>query len=530
MVNPLVLDMPEPTALLLFNAACWLLVAAWLAVRFVRNNLVVGRLSFAFAALAWVFYQTPLALFSRQLDDALVNPWAYSAFVNGLTLLLMLYGTISSRLDLQRGSVEASGHMRSIYGVSLLVSALLLSIYLLDVPWKCTGLYALLFDPWLTLLAREFGVKLIGTSLATYSLGAFANTAAPILVLASVWLISTTRGYWRVVAAVIGAATGFIAIGAVLISGTKGLLIPMLLMLLTGAYFWSRSWLSRAMTMVLSVTFVLVSLIGFELFKERASTVGAAYDFAACSYSSGTCARSLEMIDSMKHRDFSLGLPSIFVEPIKNRLVCLCDGTGTEATCPVGTLGGVMAGDLMAKELAARSAAAALKQMSLRSSTMAEAVFNRVFVVPFQVSVWSFMYAETEEFDGLKTLPFARRMFGTSLNMPELVYQKYGTIYSQGDRTSTSTAPTSFFLAYPAYLGLGGFLLALVCIVALDLALARLGTWIDRSLIPLLVGVVLIMSMNFMTSDFVTVLISHGGAFGVALLASLGVITQWRRK
>ena len=136
------------------------------------------------------------------------------------------------------------------------------------------------------------------------------------------------------------------------------------------------------------------------------------------------------------------------------------------------------------------------------------------------------MYTETETFNGWKSLPFSRRILGESLNMPELVYQKYGVIYSQGDRTITSTAPTSFLLSYPASLGWVGFVLALVCIVMLDAVLAILTAHIKPSLVPLLIGVVLIMSINFMTSDFVTVLISHGGAVGILLVGISGFLLR----
>ena len=111
--------------------------------------------------------------------------------------------------------------------------------------------------------------------------------------------------------------------------------------------------------------------------------------------------------------------------------------------------------------------------------------------------------------------------------MPELVYQKYASIYFQGDRTSTGTAPTSFFLAYSAYLGLVGFFLALSCIIGLDLILVRVALYVGASLVPLLTGIIMIMCMNFMASDFVTVLISHGGAAGIF---AVFILTPFFRK
>src|SRR5690606_4849610 len=112
-------------------------------------------------------------------------------------------------------------------------------------------------------------------------------------------------------------------------------------------------------------------------------------------------------------------------------------------------------------------------------------------------------------------LPFARRLFGESLNMPALVYQKYGTIYSKGDKTSTSTAPTSFLLYYPSYLGWFGLFAALSALVVWDFIYSFFALRLDDRLFPVAAGIAAITSMNFMSSDFLTVLISHGGAVGL---------------
>lgn len=520
MIRALTLEPPSLSIFFFFNLIASLTVIGACIFRFILNNYAAGRLQLCIAAFLCIFYQIPLTLFSQQIEATLSDPWRYSSIVNGCALTLSLWGLLTRHLDLAGGaSPFPENSNRFFLGTSLLGLGSL-GIYLAGVPWQCTGLFALLYDPWLTLLAREFSVKLIGTSLSTYSFGAYANAIAPLLVLLSVWLIRNSLLRLRFVGALTGILVGSLAIIAVLLSGTKGLLVPSILMLIAGTYFWCNTWLSRISTIFFAIVFVTFSLITFELMKERSSMVGGAYDFAACSQRAGTCQKSLDLLDSMKARDYSLGLPGVYVAPIQSRLECLCSGSGDEVTCPAGTLGQVISG-------ASRGIGGQhLEYLAERSTTLAGAVFNRVFVVPFQVSVWNFMYAETEPVDGVKTLPFARRIFGESLNMPELVYQKYGSVYSMGDKTSTSTAPTSFLLAYPIYVGWIGFALALASVIALDFVLARLARFIGAPLVPMLIGTVLIMSMNFMTSDFVTVLISHGGAAGIFALLLYAAMTK----
>jgi hypothetical protein len=504
-LKALTVESPVLSVFLLFNITCTFFVATVCFLRFFKSKYIFARLSFSFAVFLCVFYQIPLVVFSAQVETSLQHYWFYAFTVNVGGVFLVLWGWLSRRFDISQDLVSYPIYQLRIYFLTLLGGVACLAVYLSGVPWTCTGLFALIFDPWFTLLAREFGVKLIGSGFSTYLLGAYANAVAPILVLLSVWLIRESLLRRRIVSGIVGALGGIFAITAVLVSGTKGLLIPSMIMLVVGCYFWCRTWPSRIITIAFAVVFVISTLVSFELLKERGTNVGGAYDFAACSVEVGTCHQSRELLDSMTARDYSLGLPGIFVKPLQARLDCLCAG-GNNESCPSAVLSNALVGTGVKID------------KHERSLTFISAIFNRVLVVPFQVSIWNFMYAESEQVDGLKTLPFARRLLGESLNMPELVYQKYGSVYSGGDKTVTSTAPTSFFLAYPAYLGFGGFILALVLVIVLDLFLAKLARVVCMSLVPLLVGAVLIMCMNFMTSDFITVLISHGGAAGVIML------------
>lgn len=512
MISKLVVEAPTYSTFFFFNLTSTLLVAFFCLTKFIKGNYVLARLYFTFVSFICIFYQIPLVLFSGQVQSSLINFWHFSLILNGGAMLLVLWGTLSQRFDFRNGPSTFRENTNSVYFVTGIFCVIFLWSYLSGVSWDCTGLYALIFDPWLTLLAREFSVKLIGTSLSTYSLGAYVNAAAPLFVLLSVWRIRHSIMNRNITGILVGFLCGSSAIVAVLISGTKGLLMSLMVMLLVGSYFWCKTWPSRILTITCSCLFVFISLIAFELSKERNSVNGRHYDFASCSVKAGTCKESMRLLESMKERDYSLGLPMKHLMPIVERTECLCNGKGDENSCPSGSLVGGISGSNA--------------DTGARAETFAHAVLNRVFVIPFQVSAWNYMYAETESINGVLTLPFARRIFGESLNMPELVYQKYGTIFSMGDKTSTSTAPTTFFLAYPMYAGAIGFFIAIICIILLDLSVAVLAKFVGASLVPMLAGVVVIMAMNFMTSDFVTVLISHGGLAGLLMLLVFSVLPR----
>lgn len=512
MLENLIVGAPTFSFFFWFNLFCTLFIIALCVYRFINNNYITARLSFCFVVFLCLFYQIPLVIFTDQVEKALNHPWTYSLIVNGGAIGITLWGIISRRLDLQLIDEICHAERRlSVYFFFIILSIVCLTIYLSGIPWKCTGLYALIYDPWLTLLARELSVKLLGSSVSTYMLGAYVNAIAPVVILLSVWLVRDALLHRRLLNGIVGFFGGSLATISILISGTKGLLLPSLLMLIIGCYFWGKGWVSRIATILFAMVFVFSTIIFFEIFKERDSLVGAGYDFAACSVEINTCNQSQHLLESLTHRDYSLGLPSNFIKPMNDRLICLCEGEAI-GQCPSPILGEMKRAPSLHRTFSYSNALVG------RFFVYGEAIFRRVMVVPFQVSVWHYMYAETETIDGVKSLPFARRLTGSSLNMPELVYQKYGSIYSRGDKTSTSTAPTGFFLSYPAYLGFGGLFLAFLLVITLDLILAKISHIINTTWIPILIGTVIIMCINFMVSDFVTVLISHGGVAGIMIL------------
>lgn len=514
MLSKLVIEPLVISAFLFFNLVCTLATIFFCLFRFGLNNFVLTRLSFIFAAFICLFYQIPLVLFSPQLEVSLQHPWNYALTVNGGMLVLTLWGVLSRRFDFYQNTPVVFEISYVAYILTGAMGLGLLWVYFLGIPYYCTGIYALLFDPMLTLLARELSVKLLGTSWATISLGAYANAIAPLFVLFSIWLIRDSVLTLRPLKAVVGALGGFIAIATVLTSGTKGLLLPSLFMLPVGTYFWCKTRLSMILTISFCLIFMLFCVTIFEIFREKNPVSGGTYDFAACSVEIGSCQKSHELLESMKTKDSSLGITVAFVIALQSRLTCLCKAGGDVEICPTPSRQNFF----RRPEI----------QESFRFTSMSEAILYRAFVVPFQVSTWHFMYSEHESVDGIKTLPFAKKVFGASLNMPEIVYQKYASIYSLGNITSTGTSPTSFFFTYPAYLGWAGFLLALGCIIGFDLFLAKFAMFVSASLIPPLTGIVMIICINFISSDFATVLISHGGLAGIFAIFILNLFLRKR--
>lgn len=515
LLEPLFFTAPKLSFFFLFNLALSFsafVFALWLLR--VNKSLLVRPVFYC--AIGWLLlYQAAVTVFSSEFFASLQYPWRLSSLIHLIGFLLLAWCALVSAGSRARDQVlNFDFPVLDPVGRWLPVGLLLLTafIYLRAVPYDCTGLYALWADARLTLLAREFSIKLVGSSPATYAFGAAANIASPLVVALSLFRARNLFVQGRYIYFLVWISLGGLAIVLVLTSGTKGLLIPTIVMAVIVSLLWTNGWLSRGVMLASAIALLAATMVLFELGRERDGVAGTRYDFAQCVVETGTCDQSMALVQSLAHREGSLGLSSLLVEQIGDRLSCMCSPHGVAEQCP--TVGVFAYGLSKGADRVDRAA------------TLFQAILNRALAVPFQVGAWHLMYSESEQVDGWKTLPFSRRMFGESLNMPELVYQKYGTIYSKGDRTSTSTAPTSFLLAYPAYLGPVGMVIAFGFLFIWDVIYVFFAFRVDRNLFPIAAGIAAITGMNFMSSDFVTVLISHGGGVGLLIVAAYYFIAR----
>lgn len=553
MTETLVLNLPDSSFYFWVNFVFAVSTLVFALHLFIKNKGILYRPAFIISVFLLIFYQLPLVVFSGKVENYLASYWLYSAYINIGSLILLIWSKVCGVVEVKNIDDDALLDLNKIYIPVALSSLVAVVVYLQEIPFDCTAFYALIFDPRLTSLAREFSGKLISSNLSSMAFGAYANSFAPIFFLVSALISMQLIRRSSFFSSLVFILIGCVSLLGVLLTGTKGLLLPTAIMLMVGSYYFLLTFRARLIFFGFSALFFLSTLVLFELVKERASVVGT-YDFATCSVKMGACHKSTELINSLAARNYSLGLPRFLVEPIKERLEAVCkasenvtphEGLSNDqgTTPPLDSIAKVTNLDelqatkieqesllISSTSIEVQGAANGSAQLVFsRAVTFLQAIFHRTFVIPFQVSIWHFMYAETEIPDGKKTLPFAKRLFGESLNTPELVYQKYGAIYSGGDRTSTSTSPTSFFIAYPAYLGFFGFMLAIVCVFVFDLLISAMTRMADSLLIPFLVGLVVIISMNLMISDFVTVFVSHGGFFGLLLIAILCFLLKYKK-
>lgn len=145
---------PELNSFFFIQSLFTLASISYLFLIFIKEKFVLGRLYYVLSAFICIFYQIPLTLFSQQVEHSLSNPWYFALTINGAILILTAWGRITKNIRTHQSMSEFPANIASIYVTTGLIGILCIIFYFYNIPWSCTGLYAILNDPWLTLLAR----------------------------------------------------------------------------------------------------------------------------------------------------------------------------------------------------------------------------------------------------------------------------------------------------------------------------------------------------------------------------------------
>ena len=463
----------------------------------VLNQWRWGRPAFAFAALVNALYQWPTFLLADTIEASLESRWQFAGIAHFVVFTCIVWTVATGRLTVPARTVSRRDLSVAQMGIPIGLAGLLAGIYFSKVPLNCTALYALLYDPAMTLLAREVTIKLSGSTLATISYGAIANTVAPVCASIGSAQILYALAARQFVLVLAWATVMLFSVTLVMIAGAKGLTLPLLGAVVLSAIFWSSTRKGKAIAAVFSLISVAGALVAFELVRERNVESGS-FDFGSCVKKLGSVEQGLELLASIRDRG-GLGLGPQQIQELERRIA----GEHIKPKKPIAVERRRVDPD--------------------RAVTYLQAIVNRALIVPTQVAAWHYLYVEQYVSPGWYAFPLAKKLFGKSVDTSALVYMAYGTIYSDGDATSTSTAPTSYIFTWSAYLGIWGITMIIATIIALDVIVALVMRAAPANILPIGVGLVGVMAFNMISSDFVVVMISHGGLAAIITLVLLTI-------
>lgn len=489
------------------NLIAALLSSALLAVMVLRSRHILLRPMAMVVAMMMVFYQWPLVVISPLLYERLPNVAWFIGSIHALVALGLAWLLWTPRLNVMPAAtptfteIAARVSGRVIwFPVALLL--VLAAIYTNAIPFQCSALYALVVDPELSHIVREITGKLTGAWHAPHILNMITGAVGPIVAFLATLRALHDMRHKRALSALGWMALMLVALIMPLLSGAKGTLISTAVILAVAGFLLAKNWKRRFVVAASTMAVLMLVVLSIKTTTEGQSGKGS-YDFGACAATLGVCEKVRPLLSSLRAPDFSLGLD-------KNRISEL--EAALDRSCPKST-----AAPPVSKASSTPTHYDTPKKQQYTPLQLLNFVMYRIFITPVQVASWHYLYTYEHGAPGMAGLSIAKYVMADRyINIPSKICQSY---YSGGDKTATCTAPTGFLFTYPAYLGAWGLALAFIAIVSFDIMGALLLRHLRQPYSSLTAGLLVAASINFMISDFVTVMLSHGALLGMAIMA-----------
>lgn len=491
--------------ILSIQISCLVIFIALIALASKKSRGVRSLPSF-WVAVGWGgVYLIPSILLGGNVMVGMPDPFPFLLIINAIPIALatwlLFYSHFVGGRDIA-SNLKPETECRSL--ILLGSGALIIVIvWLCSIPFNCTAGWALIFDPERTLLAREVSGKLSNTPIISRMIGAYVNVVAPLFIfLGGFGLIRLARqGKLRAaISAVVLAGLMCASFLSLFLTGAKSNVLPLLVLCTVAVVLMPLSNVMKLFAAAVITLFVIGSIVLFQGMIQEARP-SERYMAGRCMASFGTCEEGRVLIETASAR----GSHSILGK--SNNISYAAKEF--EASCNLELRlgqGGANRGLHKNTDI----------DVDLNVDTTLDGLLTRAVKVPFQVAAWYYLWGIEVGQTGLNAIPIIGRFYG-NVNVAKEVYQRYGAIYSSGDITSTSTAPTTFLIAYPALMGWLGFFLAIAFLVLFDFVCVLFLRKIAPPLSYGFAGLAAVMAYHFLNTDFFTVIGSQGGFAFIAL-------------
>ncbi len=224
-----------------FCLAC----AAWIISLFSFRRYLFVKPSILLLTYSHVFFQWPLAFYSGYFEKYLPEPYIFALLIHtyivfGLLVFPFTFDSAAKK-TWERISGPGKEKIQSNHVVMVLLGALIIGItfvYLSQVPLSQTGLYAIIFQPKTSGLAREKSLKLLGNVPLRYAFALMISSLAPLFAVMSFWALRNAVRKWRILSSFLFAACLLGVAGAVGLPGARVNIVNMILVMFMASLFY----------------------------------------------------------------------------------------------------------------------------------------------------------------------------------------------------------------------------------------------------------------------------------------------------
>ena len=226
-----------------------------------------------------IFFQWPAAVFSGYYEHWLPNPYTMMLLVHGYVLVglagsILTLGTEAEKIW-NRTRLEIKSGNTNIYFPGIIIMTLIVVVvfvfYLSYVPMTSTGLYAILFDPLSSGMAREESLKLLENGGMKYAFSIMTSSVAPLLIsfIIKSFLDNRINTFISYVSAIFVILLTSIAVS--LIGSRSGLFN--IIVVSCFVILWKRGFTIHPVFLALLAFFVLSPVVIISLLREGKSLV-----------------------------------------------------------------------------------------------------------------------------------------------------------------------------------------------------------------------------------------------------------------
>lgn len=419
----------------------------WSSFIFYKRRYYFIKPSILLITFSIIFFQLPLALYSDMYEAAVPDPYVLGFLIHayilvGLCVSLFTFQE-STRSVWNRITRELAIDYRVNKPAVFILAGVVIcivSVYFDHVPLRETGLYAVLTNPAMAVVARERSLKLLDNHALVYAFSLMTSSLAPMLAVMFFWMGAKYLLQRRFVPLAI---TGIGAISLMIIVSLPGARVSAVNLLL-----------------VVSISFYLVRRFPFH--------------------------------------------------PVKISLLFILIVTP-------GVLIGVYREGMYweGREFG----------FDLYLQYLWDFIGRRILQDPLKVGSWYIHDAQTYGLFGVSAVPKLAAITGyDALDVTNYIGLRY-----QPKAGPTVSAGAGYLLTYYSYFGIISLLISLIGLWLLDMAIFVYKKLSQPLLIPC-ISVVSLSTLSFISSDYTTVMVTHGFAVTLIIAFTVDAITARSRR
>ena len=498
---------------------------------YIYNRHWFMRPSLMVAGLMNLFFQWPLAVYAGYYAEWLPHPFDLALVVHLPVLAALLAAALFpdralrdtwARLNPGTGDGGLPVRVWAVIlgGLGVLV-VLFAGVYFAYVPWRCTGLHAMLYEFTNVAIYREISLKMLSHALPRYAYSLLSSALLPVFYMFSALLVAGAIKNGQKSIAALAVFLCMLCLPLLMLVGAKGIAVMVLLQ--TSLLFFWRAQLHAtparlAAIIVLPMLPAFLFMASLALVSQKQGvplTLDQAY--RACNVAlDSQIIKTPQLIENERIAK-EVSLP-------KKPATAKIDDDSSD----ISSVSSKPYEDANARHPIKPQAVQDVDTGHLSDAKViylnVMAVMFRVFATPLMAGSWHIHYTQFQGVTGLLGLnAYAHLVAVPYIDIPNRVGLIYGPVYYGHEVINTISVSTGFVFTNYDYLGISSVILSVIMLLLQDLVIL-VYRFVSRDILAAFLAVVSMAILRMLQTDVTVVWVSHGYLISMLLIGAAQTI------